>query len=288
VREKGKHISDHELLLAADNETSAARAAEIRLHLSRCESCAEHMRRLEEISNSVTIAYHNSAKADVADADTARRNVLRRMEERPESSPHLGRITHWAGAFFGGKRGLAYNMAFACIAILAIGVIYQQVWLTNSGGKIAEVQAAPLPRPNLTPGATQAVPMDVCLVTPKEDASAIPISERKEVFREYGMDYRHAGQYELDHLITPALGGTDDIHNLWPEPYSSTEWNAHVKDQLEDRLHQMVCSGQIDLPTAQRAISTNWIEAYKLYFHTDKPLAGTSVAIKDDEVLPNS
>ena len=26
--------------------------------------------------------------------------------------------------------------------------------------------------------------------------------------------------YEVDHLITPALGGTDDIRNLWPEPYA--------------------------------------------------------------------
>jgi hypothetical protein len=289
VREIGKHISDYELLLAADHEIGTARGAEIRLHLSRCESCAGRMRRLEEISNGVTVAYRSSPNVEALDADTARRNLLRRMQERPESLFRLRRVADWAGAFFGRNRRLVQSLAFACIAALVIGIFYQRVWLTNSGGSIADVQAAPLPRPNLTPGATWAVPVDVCLVTPKEDASAIPISERKEVFREYGMDYRHAGQYELDHLITPALGGTDDIHNLWPEPYGSTEWNAHVKDQLEDRLHQMVCSGQIDLPTAQRAISTNWIEAYKHYFHTDKPLPEPSVAIEDDEkALPNS
>jgi hypothetical protein len=41
---------------------------------------------------------------------------------------------------------------------------------------------------------------------------------------------------------------------------------------LEDRLRQMVCDGQMDLATAQREIAINWIEAYKKYFKTDRPL----------------
>jgi hypothetical protein len=40
---------------------------------------------------------------------------------------------------------------------------------------------------------------------------------------------------------------------------------------LEDRLHQLVCDGSLDLATAQRDIETDWIAAYKKYFHTDKP-----------------
>jgi hypothetical protein len=42
---------------------------------------------------------------------------------------------------------------------------------------------------------------------------------------------------------------------------------------LEERLHQLVCDGELDLPTAQRDIATDWIVAYKKYFHTDRPLA---------------
>jgi hypothetical protein len=41
---------------------------------------------------------------------------------------------------------------------------------------------------------------------------------------------------------------------------------------LEDHLRNLVCDGQLDLATAQREIATNWIEAYKKYFHTDRPL----------------
>ena len=72
--------------------------------------------------------------------------------------------------------------------------------------------------------------------------------------------------------ITPALGGADDIHNLWPQSYGDTVWNDQVKDALEDHLRDLVCEGQLDLATAQREIATNWIAAYKKYFHTDRPL----------------
>jgi len=76
----------------------------------------------------------------------------------------------------------------------------------------------------------------------------------------------------VDYLITPALGGADDIHNLWPQSYSSTVWNARVKDSLEDRLREMVCEGRLDLATAQHDLSADWISAYKKYFHTDRPV----------------
>ena len=46
-----------------------------------------------------------------------------------------------------------------------------------------------------------------------------------------------------------------------------------MKDDLEDRLHEMVCNGRLDLTEAQREIASNWIAAYKKYFHTDKPVS---------------
>ncbi|MGB6727402.1 MAG: hypothetical protein WBE74_16040, partial [Terracidiphilus sp.] len=72
-------------------------------------------------------------------------------------------------------------------------------------------------------------------------------------------------EYEVDYLITPGLGGDDDIRNLWPEPYHSATWNSHLKDELEERLHEMVCSDQLDLSVAQNAIASNWIAAYQKY-----------------------
>jgi len=86
------------------------------------------------------------------------------------------------------------------------------------------------------------------------------------------MRFARPRAFEVDYLITPALGGADDIHNLWPESYEATVWNAHVKDQLEDYLRDRVCAGTLDLPTAQRDLAVNWIEAYKRYFGTSEPL----------------
>ena len=44
------------------------------------------------------------------------------------------------------------------------------------------------------------------------------------------------------------------------------------KDALENRLHQLVCQNKIDLATAQRDLATDWISAYKKYFHTYWPI----------------
>jgi hypothetical protein len=69
---------------------------------------------------------------------------------------------------------------------------------------------------------------------------------------------------EVDHLISLELGGSNRPANLWPEPYDIV-WNAKVKDKLENRLHKMVCAGEIDLSTAQKAIAKDWIAAYQQY-----------------------
>jgi hypothetical protein len=129
-----------------------------------------------------------------------------------------------------------------------------------------------VPRASLTPGATiLARAGDVCVVSIPKNRT-VPVALQRQVFAEYGISGSEAQAYEVDYLITPALGGADDIHNLWPQSYSATVWNAHVKDSLEDRLRELVCQGQLDLATAQREISADWIAAYKKYFHTDRPL----------------
>ena len=35
--------------------------------------------------------------------------------------------------------------------------------------------------------------------------------------------------------------------------------------RLENKLHELVCHGSLNLEEAQQGISTNWIEAYKKY-----------------------
>lgn len=136
---------------------------------------------------------------------------------------------------------------------------------------LGTVQAADLPDHMLTPGdidpaATREV---VCSSSTKERRN-VSRSLRMQVFRRYGVDLTNRPEcsgpahacYENDHLIGLELGGSNDITNLWPQPYDGT-WNAHMKDRLENKLHQLVCAGLLSLEDAQREISTDWIASYR-------------------------
>jgi hypothetical protein len=182
----------------------------------------------------------------------------------------------------------AYVAAVFLVAALGLRLFSRDLRLHDSQTLLATSNPGPLlPEPDLTPGATRPISTNqVCTPGPPDQMATIPMTVRQAVFHEYGMDRSQPREYEVDHLITPELGGTDDIRNLWPEPYATTEWNAHVKDELENRLRQMVCDGKLDLPTAQRDIATNWISAYQKYFHTEKPLSSVSIVIWEPEREP--
>ena len=71
--------------------------------------------------------------------------------------------------------------------------------------------------------------------------------------------------YEEDHLIPLEIGGAPrDVRNLWPEPRHII-WDAAKKDQLENKLHLLLCSRQITLKVAQLAFSINWVDSYRKY-----------------------
>jgi hypothetical protein len=129
----------------------------------------------------------------------------------------------------------------------------------------------PLPDPQLTPGATLDVTTnDICVTGYTKKIRHVPIAVKRQVYREYGAVYRR-GAYEVDHLIPLELGGSNSVKNLWPESYD-IEWNARIKDELENRLHVLTCNGTVSLNEAQHAIATDWVTAYKRYFRTDHPL----------------
>jgi hypothetical protein len=160
--------------------------------------------------------------------------------------------------------GLAYALATLLFVGGVVGIASRQLRL--------ETHKADTPRASLTPGDTVLQSRrDVCLSHPSLKTVAVPSSLQAAVLHEYGISHASQQDYELDYLITPQLGGAISLRNLWPEPYSA-KWNAHVKDQLEDRLHEMVCNGEVDLATAQRDIATDWVAAYRKYFHTLQPL----------------
>jgi hypothetical protein len=130
-----------------------------------------------------------------------------------------------------------------------------------------------IPNSNLTPGAVNPLATTAILCVPNytsgKDAQGSKVRDvndslKKRVFSEYKIEPT-SSKFEIDHLVSLELGGSNDIRNLWPQSYITQPYNAHMKDDLENKLHKMVCAGQIDLLEAQKEISTNWISAYNKY-----------------------
>jgi hypothetical protein len=61
------------------------------------------------------------------------------------------------------------------------------------------------------------------------------------------------------------LGGSNALSNLYPEAASPAP-GAHEKDDLENKLNALVCTGQMRLRTAQRAIARDWLAEYHRQF----------------------
>src|SRR5258708_35091533 len=77
------------------------------------------------------------------------------------------------------------------------------------------------------------------------------------------------GMYEVDHLVSLSIGGSNSIRNLWPEPLRLSEngydLGAVTKDRLEDKMHWLGVSGQLGFKQVQNAIAANWGDAYWKY-----------------------
>ena len=120
-----------------------------------------------------------------------------------------------------------------------------------------------LPDSACTPGAifTHATPQQICVYGYTRSVRNVPYSEKDQSYAEYGIDHHSSGQYEIDHLIPLELGGSNDIANLWPEA-AAPKPGFHEKDQVENYLHDQVCSGAMSLKDAQTQIATDWLAVY--------------------------
>lgn len=260
------HPSDERLLLLVDGELTPRRAEAARRHLRTCPPCRARFERIEASAGEFGRAYRHGLDGRGVGADPLRDALKTQLAE-----------------IHGRARGPSWVTACAILIAAVVGLEFVS---TRSGPPTlpGNPRATLRPIAYLTPGATRPIAAADLCATRRAATRAIPARVRQAVVRDYSMEHVPAREYELDYLITPELGGSDDRRNLWPERYSSGQWNARVKDELEQLLPRLVCAGTLPLATAQREMATDWVAAYKKYFHTDRPLhAYSSFAPLDDD-----
>lgn len=129
---------------------------------------------------------------------------------------------------------------------------------------------APVPDPTLTSGAVRSTAAaEICSHGTRELRHWS--RERDDrIMAEYGLPAGPHPDFEVDHLIPLCLGGADADANLWAQPRRSLEpeWNAERKDDLEHRLCELVCAGELDVGQAQAEIRDDWTESYRRRFES--------------------
>lgn len=125
-----------------------------------------------------------------------------------------------------------------------------------------------LPNATLTPGARDSrvtatnVQQTICVRGWAGRTRNVSVATKRKVFKLYRLSWSTHARYEVDHLISLELGGSNDIANLWPQPYW-LKLGAHQKDKVENYLHHEVCAGRMTLGEAQREITTDWVQVYQ-------------------------
>ena len=112
---------------------------------------------------------------------------------------------------------------------------------------------------------------DIC-TTKTSTIRNVPNSLKKEVYKRAGIAFGDrilcAKGYEVDHIISLQLGGTNDISNLQLQAYCTKDqlpptfpkgvlYDARAKDSMETHLHTDICHGRITPEQAQIKIY-NW------------------------------
>jgi hypothetical protein len=127
----------------------------------------------------------------------------------------------------------------------------------------------PLPDRRCSPGAyySKLTRKVICSASFRTSAIRnVSDATRSKVEREYGLAAKHYGsRLEIDLIVSLELGGSTSIANLYPEEakFANSSPGYRVKDKLENKLHDMVCAGEISLSSARRQIAADWEKLYE-------------------------
>src|SRR5271163_4426392 len=177
MRRENFHLSDEELLLAADGELRARRAAQLRAHLATCWDCRARMAEIEGTIADFARAYRQTLDPKLPQIDGPRALLRARLADLTAKSS----AASWERFFQFRSSTLA--AAYICLGVFVL-LFGAEVFVQHSMPR-AEDSAAVLlergtvPDRRLTPGATRAVSIgDVCSMPREEVVRAVPTSLR--------------------------------------------------------------------------------------------------------------
>lgn len=173
----------------------------------------------------------------------------------------------------------AAKLGAAFVLGVLVGVAFALAWVAL-GAEAQAAHGAPahywhgpngvrLPDPAHTPGATLEVSRaQVCRPGYAKAERDVTDATKQQVYALYGATKRKPNPdvaetwvcCEVDHLIPLALGGSNDVKNLWPQPYKPRP-GAWEKDRVEAHLHREVCRGRLTIEAAQARVRS-WVEEY--------------------------
>lgn len=176
----------------------------------------------------------------------------------------------------GEETALAFSSSLWIITIITMLTVLAVVYValrpsqrTVAGGSspdAALIARGLIQNPTMTPGDVLTTDRNqICTSGYTKTVRNVPSSLKRQVYLEYGITSHKPGSYEIDHLISLELGGSNSMRNLWPESFVTKPLNAHVKDEVENKLHEMICTGAIGVMQAQQEIAGDWTAAYVRY-----------------------
>ncbi len=118
-----------------------------------------------------------------------------------------------------------------------------------------------LPDPECTPGAVfrHITPREMCVSGYARTMRDVSNKLKEEVYVDYGITEHKPGDYEVDHLVSLQLGGSNEISNLWPQPVIPHP-GFREKHRVDTILHDAVCAGELPLAEAQWRSASNWVK----------------------------
>ena len=107
-------------------------------------------------------------------------------------------------------------------------------------------------------------PKVVCTSGYSASVRDVSLELKKQLYKMNGLSYpQPRGTVQVDHIIPLELGGSNNIRNLQVEMKEPRPGYLE-KERVENYLHRLVCTGNMELEEAQIQIATNWTEIYEI------------------------